>query len=661
MLIAITVLFLINLLQLFLFLKYKKNNNNLYRDLQHFRDGKIVKYHDIDKVSNIHIQNLKTAVNKIALFFDSIKNVSLKTERSSSRLSRYIQKTLLSSARVSQSTGKNTELTGTLFNYITEGSAAIEEIHASIASLNEQIAVQDSKVSENFGAITEMAESITTISSIATSRIEDTKNLVEMTKDGSKKMIQTNDCIKTVKSSVENVLSINTVINSIASKTNLLSMNAAIEAAHAGEAGKGFAVVAEEIRKLASLTANNAKNISETIKELDSNINLALNLSNTSEVTFHDIDRGVMKVFDAFGDITNRTGILSDTAESVTSRITELVQISKQTKDSISEMEIGARDVTETFNNTKALAHSLNESMENLYIESKNINLATTKVSSSYFDINRVLIELMQKVAKETIRDSKIDSNLSRRVIYRNLILAHINWVAKTRAIIDGTMTIEEANVLSSKDCMLGKWILSDDSKSLSNDKMNILIPLHDELHSIVQDIARELEAGNKLKAKELYPKLEPLSDKIIDILATGDSSKLVSFTPEMSVGVEDFDKHHMVLFDLINSLSDVMSSGKAASAIKDILTELVNYTEWHFAAEERVFDQYNYPDKENHKKIHNAMLNKARKLLSGAEAGNDVLSIEVLDFLQDWIVDHIMVVDKKYETYLCDKNIKIQ
>lgn len=651
-------LIVIIIFQSFVIISLKKESKTIKKEIDYFKNGNIQKYSNLGNGEKSLVKSLKDGINNIAIFFDSIKNVSIKTERSSSRLSRHIQKSLLSSAKISQYTGKNTELTKKLFNLISDGSAAIEEIQASIGSLNDHIAIQNNKVNENYQAISQMVESIDNISSIATDKLKDTDNLVNLTMEGSKKMLQTNDCIKTVSESAKSVLNLNTVINSIASKTNLLSMNAAIEAAHAGEAGKGFAVVAEEIRKLASLTAQNAKNISETLKELDKNISMASDLSNQSGDAFKKIDNGVTQVANAFKDITSRTNILSDTATGVTDRITDLVQISDQTKNSIGEMKIGAKGVTETFNNTKSLAHSVNESMEDLYQESKNINLSATKLSGAYFIINSVLIELMNKVADKTSNNEISKSILSKKMVYRNLILAHINWIAKSRAIIDGTMTIKEANVLSSKECQLGKWLLSDDSKTLDSSKFDILVKHHDELHSIVQDIARELQSGNKQKAKTLYPKLEPLSMKIIDILSTGDDSKLVSWTPEMSTGVELFDKHHEVLFEIINKLSNAMSLGKGKNELVTILEELVSYTDMHFSAEEAAFEKYQYPHKDEHQEIHTVMLNKAKQLYSDAQLGRSVLTTEVLDFLQDWIVDHIMGADKKYESYLADKKI---
>lgn len=662
MFIIIIFLVVIVLIETVLLIRKRDNHSELFTEIDKFTEGNIDKSNDLPDLipSNDYLLKLKKAVTNVAVFFQSISNISIKTEKASSRLSTQVQKILINSSKISVDTQKNTERTRKLSEYILDGSAAIEEIHASIGSLGDHMSIQNGKVSENYNSITLMMDSIETIATTSADRIRDSKDLVELTSQGYSKMTKTIECIKTVKDSVEDVLSLNTVINSIASKTNLLSMNAAIEAAHAGEAGKGFAVVAEEIRKLASLTANNAKNISITLKELDKNIILASELSNSSGITFRDIDTGVNKVATTFNDITERSGKLLDNARSVTRNISELVNISKQTKDSINEMEIGAKGVTETFESTTQLSNLLTDSMEELFGESKKINIVSTRLSQSYFDINGVLIELIKSVSKLSSK-SETESNLTDKIKFKNLMLGHINWIAKTRAIIDETMTIEDAKITNADDCKLGKWLLSSKKDKLNSEQLRILEKNHNELHNIVSKIASYVRDGDKTSANSLFEPLIDLSSRIVEILTSLSGNELVTFTPELSVGVEQFDKHHMVLFDIINKLSEAMAKGYAGEKVKDIVKELVDYTDWHFKAEEKVFDEFKYPGAEKHKKIHNAMLNTARELLRDAEQGKKILSTELLEFLQDWILDHIMGIDKEYSSFLKDKKITIE
>ena len=163
----------------------------------------------------------------------------------------------------------------------------------SISSLKEHMITQNRVISDTSNSIEAISGSIELVADIAQKRITDTQDLHGLTTAGKAKLKETDNVIKQVHESVSQVLSLITVIDEIASKTNLLSMNAAIEASHAGEAGRGFAVVAGEIRKLSESTASNSKRITETLSKLVSQIEEARDLSVESSEAFTQIEGGV--------------------------------------------------------------------------------------------------------------------------------------------------------------------------------------------------------------------------------------------------------------------------------------------------------------------------------------------------------------------------------
>jgi len=642
--------------------KKKGKENELNDVLENFLQGQL----EYDRQKSQYLSKesqsyrLVKAMDDLASLLKNVQINSNKSERATARLSRNIQKALLYTSKISAHAGSNLETSSRLFQLVAEGSAAVEEIHASIGSLKDQVSTQNQEIAQTSQAIQSISQSLKSISEIASQRLQDTRSLVELTAVGNTKIKETDQVISLVQGKVDDILTLITMINKIASQTNLLSMNAAIEAAHAGDAGRGFAVVAEEIRNLAESTSNNAKSISETLKDLVQHIESAAQLSKESGSAFKQIDEGVDQVAQAFSQINEQTSSVASHSQEVVHSAAALQDISQQTTISMNEMELGTRDINKILESSKEISEEMENSMTDLTSKAKSVNWITSKISSSYLVSNQSMADILDLFRQYNSKmNGKETVDTASRITFSNLILAHINWVAKARAVIDRSVDREDVDLVDSSHCELGKWLMKEESiELLGDEKLERLSSMHRDLHGVVADIFQNMDNSDRSLIEDKFNHLNEISQKIVQILTTIGYNDFISWSPELSVDVDEFDQHHGVLISLINKLYVSMEEGHGAENLSKIFEELLHYTEFHFQAEEKVMEHYQLPELEEQKKQHNVLLRKARELHEDFNSGKAVLSNEVLDFLQDWVMNHILIVDKKYGNPLKGKEI---
>ena len=377
----------------------------------------------------------------------------------------------------------------------------------TIATASEEMSATSGDIARNCLYAAESAQKATEQTHAGSELVQNGAHLMENIAK------RVNDSAQTVEGLGQRSDQIGAIVNTIqdiADQTNLLALNAAIEAARAGEQGRGFAVVADEVRALAERTTKATKEISSMIKSIQGETRSAVTSMGEG---VEEVKRGTVE--------TTRSG---EALEDILNKINDLSM-------QISQVATAAEEQTAT-------THEI----------TNNIQMITD-------------------------------------VVNRN---------------------VENARSTTQATGMLSQQV--------------------DGLHELV---------GKFRLAKALE----------------WDSS--------FATGIRSIDDQHRKLFDMVNDLHDAMQQKRTKEAIGQILNRLIEYTGSHFAHEENAFRKTSYPDEAAHKQEHTKLVGQVLDLQGKFNAGEAVLTQSVIEFLQDWLINHIKGTDKRYAPHLSKNGIQ--
>ena len=247
---------------------------------------------------------------------------------------------------------------------VTETAATIEEIVRTIKQLSNSIETQAASVAQS-SSVEEMVANIASIGQTLGKTDDVIKTLTAATGDGKATLVTSNAVTQKIAEESGSLMEASSVIQHIASQTNLLAMNAAIEAAHAGEAGKGFAVVADEIRKLAEDSAMQGKTITATLKTLSGEIETLSASSRTVEEKFNAIFSLAEQVKDMSALLTESMREQEHGSKEVLTAIKNISMVTVEVQAGSEEMLKGGEGVAEEMqkldNLTRIMTDSMNE------------------------------------------------------------------------------------------------------------------------------------------------------------------------------------------------------------------------------------------------------------------------------------------------------------
>ena len=265
---------------------------------------------------------------------------------------------------------------------VTETAATIEEIVRTIKQLNNSIETQAASVAQSSSSVEEMVANIASIGQTLDKTDNVIGTLTTATGDGKATLVTSNAVTQKISEESGSLMEASNVIQHIASQTNLLAMNAAIEAAHAGEAGKGFAVVADEIRKLAEESSTQGKTITTTLKNLSGEIETLSASSKTVEEKFNTIFNLAEQVKDMSNRLTEAMREQENGSKEVLTAIKNINMVTTEVQAGSEEMLKGGEGVTEEMRKLDDLTRVITESMNEMASGAVQINNAVQEVSA---------------------------------------------------------------------------------------------------------------------------------------------------------------------------------------------------------------------------------------------------------------------------------------
>jgi len=283
---------------------------------------------------------------------------------------------------------------------VTETAATIEEIVRTIKQLNNSIETQAASVAQSSSSVEEMVANIASIGQTLGKTDEVIKSLTTATGDGKATLVTSNTVTQKIAEESGSLMEASSVIQHIASQTNLLAMNAAIEAAHAGEAGKGFAVVADEIRKLAEESSTQGKTITTTLKTLSGEIETLSSSSKTVEEKFNVIFNLAEQVKEMSARLTEAMREQENGSKEVLTAIKSINTVTTEVQAGSEEMLKGGEGVAEEMQKLDNLTRIITESMNEMASGAIQINNAVQEVSEITQKNKRSIESLAIEVGK---------------------------------------------------------------------------------------------------------------------------------------------------------------------------------------------------------------------------------------------------------------------
>ena len=351
---------------------------------------------DVVKSFNMFIEKLQSIISQVKASKDKLVNAGSDLESSSQDTVTSIDQIISSlEGMLTQVQNQN--------NSVTETAGAVNQIASNIESLDRMIENQGRGILDASSAVEEMVGNINSVTNSMDKMADSFNELSVQATQGEKIQKNATDKIELIKKQSNSLQEANVAISSIASQTNLLAMNAAIEAAHAGEAGKGFAVVADEIRKLSETSAVQSKKIGEELKAIISSIEAMVQASVESSNAFNAVNGKIAETDELVRQIKGAMEEQTQGSIQISQVLRTMNDSSLEVRTASQEMAIGNKTVLDEIQRLQGTTTVIKDSVEEMTLGARKIAETSEALDQIVEKINTSISDIGEQVDKFTV------------------------------------------------------------------------------------------------------------------------------------------------------------------------------------------------------------------------------------------------------------------
>jgi methyl-accepting chemotaxis protein len=427
---------------------------------------------------------------------------------------------------------------------------------------------------------------------------------------------------------------------------------------------------AKEMAEGAVSMSDRATSVAAAAEEMSSNMNSVAAASEQASTNVNMLAAAAEELSATVNEIArnseNARGIASDAVEKATQasgRVNELGSAAAQ----ISKVNAVITEISEQTNllalNATIEAARAGDAGKGFAVVANEIKELARQTANATLDIKKEITGI-QDTANSTVGEIRLISEVIGKVhdIVNTIAAAVEEQSATTQEIANNvaqaSQGIQDVNVNVSQSSAVSAEIARDISvvsevaDGISNSSTTVSGNAGDLSTFTVR--LKDMVGGFKLPAD--------LKSDLPATAATANAASipdLIRWNDRIKIGIEVFDAQHKKLVQMINSLHRAMKTSQAGATVGRILNELVEYTQTHFKAEEDAMRKHGYPDLSTHRKKHQDLIERVLDTRKKMTAGNAMLSMDVMEFLKDWLIHHIQGTDKEYAPFLKSKGIR--